>query len=116
LAVAQNKRPTVTLPDPSQHPASTPLSAVERNGKQRQEKFAPANGQRWLAECRDLGDANDHDAGVYFQACPDDATVDSIVACFTDDNAFDRLLGVVDVRQPLAGPGGGLTRAQWLAR
>jgi hypothetical protein len=93
------------------------LSAVELNDQRRQEKFATAraNGQMWLAECRDLGDADDHDAGVYFKACPDEATVDSIVACFTDDNAFDRLLGVFDVRKPLAEQGGGITRAQWLA-
>ena len=36
--------------------------------------------------------------------------MDRIVACCTDDNPYDRLLGIFDVRKPLAGQGGGLIR------
>jgi hypothetical protein len=44
------------------------LHAVRLNAKRREERYAEhrAAGKAWLIECRDLWDAEDEDAGVYF--------------------------------------------------
>jgi hypothetical protein len=91
------------------------LAAVRRNRLRLVLRFvsAAASGQRWLVECRDLGDAFDAAAGVYFVECADDAGVDQVVARCTDDS-YDRLLGIFDLRRPLGEQGGGLTRAAWI--
>jgi hypothetical protein len=95
-----------------------PIAAIHENRQRLEKRFATAasGGQKWLVECRDLGDAFDADAGVYFVECPDDAAVDQLVAQCTDDNPYDRLLGIYDLRQPLDPQGPGLTRASWMAR
>jgi hypothetical protein len=92
------------------------LAAVRRNRERLEQRFAAAaaNGQRWLVECRDLGDAFDADAGVYFVECADDAAVDQVVARCTDDNSYDRVLGIYDLRRPLGEQGGGLPRSAWI--
>ncbi|MBA4189093.1 MAG: hypothetical protein C0467_13930 [Planctomycetaceae bacterium] len=92
------------------------LAAIKRNRERLEQRFASAvaSGHRWLVECRDLGDAFDPDAGVYFVECADDAAVDQVAARCTDDNPYDRLLGIFDLRRPLCEQAGGLTRTAWL--
>lgn len=91
--------------------------SVRRNRERLERRFemARAKGLRWLVECRDLGDAFDEAAGVYFVDCPDDAAVEQIVIRCTDDNPYDRVLGIFDLHRPLPEQGGGLNRASWLA-
>lgn len=93
------------------------LRAVQLNRVRREQRFAEAQqgNNTWLVECRDLGDAFDKDAGVYFVPCPDEAAVDELVARCSDDNPYDRLLGIFHLGRPLDAQAGGITRAQWLA-
>jgi hypothetical protein len=101
----------------SSDPAFDLAAAVKLNRERLERSFgrAAARGQRWLLECRDLGDAFDSDAGVYFVECADDAAVAQVVARCTDANPYDRLLGIYDLRKPLDPQGPGLTRAEWLS-
>lgn len=94
------------------------LFAVIQGNRERLEKqfvSAAAGGSRWLIECRDLSDAFDSDGGVYFVECVDEAAVDAVVARCTADNPYDRLLGIFDLRRPLAEQGAGMSRAAWIA-
>jgi hypothetical protein len=108
----------VPMEQPSDEPAFDMRAAVELNLQKLQQRFATAqeSGHRWLAECRDLGDAFDRDAGVYFVECRDDAAVDEVVARCKEDDPYDRLLGIYDLTQPLRGQAGGMTRGEWLSR
>lgn len=94
-----------------------PSTAVELNWLRLQQRFALASsgGQRWLVECRDLGDALDADAGVYFVECADEAAVDQMAADRDDTNPYERLLGIYDLRKALHLQGAGLSRAAWLS-
>jgi hypothetical protein len=93
------------------------LASIKHNRLRLEQRFASAakSGRRWLIECRDLGDASDADAGVYFVECDDDAAVDRVIARCTDDNPYERLLGIYDLRKPLGEQGGGVARAAWIA-
>ena len=93
------------------------LAAIRANRMRLEQRFASAgaSGPRWLVQCRDLGDAFDSDAGVYFVECMDEAAVDEVAARCTDGNPWDRLLGVFDLHRPLAEQGVGLPRATWVA-
>lgn len=92
-------------------------AVVQANRGRLEARFASAaaTGAHWLVECRDLGDAFAADAGVFFEICPDDDAVDALVARCTDTNAYERLLGIYDLRRPLRGQGPGLTRKDWLS-
>jgi hypothetical protein len=74
------------------------LAAVRRNRERLEQRFAAARqrGQRWLAECRDLGDAYDSAAGVYFVECADDLALEQVVA-------LRRLQGPVSVSPGIGG-------------
>jgi hypothetical protein len=91
--------------------------AVKLNAERLERAFAIAiaNGNLWLVECRNLFDAFVDDAGVYFVECEDDRAVNEVVACCTDDSHFDRLLGIFNLRKPLAGQRVGLTRSEWVS-
>ncbi|MBL8095623.1 MAG: hypothetical protein JNL73_15730 [Anaerolineales bacterium] len=91
--------------------------AVEINRERRTVRHAEAAhvGAAYLVECRDLWDADDADAGVYFVPCVGVAEVTALALEFSDDNPNDRLLGVYRVSEPVAGQGAGLSRAAWLA-
>ena len=108
-----------TVDDPDEHddPPFDMLAAIKRNRERLEQRYvsAAASGHRWLVECRDLSDAFDSAAGVYFVECLDDAAVDEVVARCTDDSPYDRLLGIIDLRKPLDDQGGGVTRAEWIA-
>jgi hypothetical protein len=93
------------------------LRAVQVNSSRLAQRFAEARqgNSAWLVECRDLGDAFDEDAGVYFVPCPDEAAVAELVAKCSDDNPYDKLLGIFNLHKPLDAQGGGVTRTQWLA-
>lgn len=93
------------------------LSAATKNWERLQQNFAAAktHGDTWLVECRDLSEAFDADAGVYFSPCQDDAAVDELVTRCSDENHYDRVLGIYDLRRPLNEQSVGLTRAEWLA-
>ncbi len=95
-----------------------PEAAIRLNRERLRRKFddADRNRLRWLVECRDLGDAFDADAGVFFVECPDDAAVEQLAARFTDDNAYNRILGIFDLRKPLDEQRVGMTREEWLNR
>jgi hypothetical protein len=113
-------REATAVDDSDEEPDEKPfdlLAAVRRNRERLEQRFASARerGQRWLAECRDLGDAFDEAAGVYFVECPDDAALERVVVRCAEDNPYDRLLGIFDLSRPLEAQGGGLTRAQWLS-
>ena len=99
-------------------PSLDMLTAIKRNRERLEQRYASAaaSGHRWLVECRDLSDALDSAAGVYFVECNDEAAVDQVVAHCTDDNPYDRLMGIVDLSVPLDKQGGGMTRAKWIAK
>lgn len=89
--------------------------ALNRKRLENRAADARAKGFRWLVECRDLGDAYDRDAGVYFVPCEDEAKVNEVVARKGPDNPYDRVLGVFDLEVPLGEQGGGVDRESWLA-
>ncbi len=91
--------------------------AIEINAARRVKRFADgrAQGAAWMIECRDMWDAMDEDAGVYFVFCDDESAVDRIVAQMTDDNPNNRVLGIYDLARSLEAQGPGLTRSEWLA-
>ena len=95
-----------------------PLAAIERNRERLRARFAAADRSRvrWLVECRDLGDAFEADAGVFFSECADDAAVDALAARFTEEHPANRILGIFDLARPLEEQKGGLTRDEWLQR
>lgn len=91
--------------------------AVAINRERRTVRHAEAAqaGAAYLVECRDLWDADDADAGVYFVPCVGAVEVTALALEFSDDNPNDRLLGIYRVPDPVAGQGAGLSRAAWLA-
>lgn len=94
------------------------LSAAAKLNRERLEKrfnSADRRSHQWLVECRDLGDAFDKDAGVYFVACENESTVNQLIANKTDDNMYDRVLSIFDLRNPLSAQGVGVTRAEWIS-
>ena len=95
-----------------------PLHAARLNSERRPLRFAMGveQGQAYMLECRDMGDHDDDDAGVYFSYCADDEELREAVHRMPDDHHWDRILGIFDLRRPLAEQGLGLTRAEWLAR
>lgn len=75
-----------------------------------------AEGQAYLVERRDLYDAFDRDAGVYFVGCADEAAVDAVIAhARSPEGGNDPILGIYSLRAPLDGQGPGLTPAAWRA-
>jgi hypothetical protein len=72
------------------------IDPVVLNSARREQRFLEArqSNHAWLVECRDLWDAHNRDAGVYFVPCPDEAAVDVLVARCSNDNSCDRLLGI----------------------
>lgn len=93
--------------------------AIRRNRARLEKLFAEADPQatRFLAECRDLGDTHDEDAGVYFVRLRDEAAVTELLTTrLVPDNHYDKLLAIYDLTQPLAGQGPGQKRDEWLAR
>ena len=91
-------------------------AAVKLNRKRLEKQFHDADRKKhqWLIECRDLGDAYEEDAGVYFVVCETEETVNQMITDMTDDNIYERVLGIFDLRRPLEEQGVGLTRAEWI--
>jgi len=68
-------------------------------------------GYSWLLECRDLWDAHDDDAGVYFVECKTRKEVDDKVK----KNAYEeKVMGIYDLSQPLNEQGPGIARKDWV--
>jgi hypothetical protein len=96
---------------------SNPLwRAVQLNARRRERRYAEhrAAGKAWMIECRDMWDAEDDDAGVYFVGCADAAAVTRYLNDL--DPSSDRVLGIYDLSKPLVPQGPGLTREEWKAR
>lgn len=94
-------------------PTNWLASAVALNWQQLQQRYSEAqkSGAAWLVECRDMYDAVEDDAGIYFEPCSDAAAVDKMVADF--DSRFTKILGIYSLRKPLESQGTGLTVSQW---
>ncbi len=92
-------------------------AAIALNRKRLENQAADARAAefRWLVESRELGDAYDRDARVYFVPCEDDKKVLAVISPKGPDNPYDRVLGVFDLEVPLSGQGGGVRREDWLA-
>ncbi len=75
--------------------------ALSRKRLENRAADARSKGFRWLVECRDLGDAYDRDAGVYFVPCEDEAMVHETIVHKGSDNPYDRVLGIFDLGVPL---------------
>jgi len=98
--------------------------ALRRNNERRAVRYAEAAaaGAAYLVECRDLWDASDDDAGVYFVACHAETEVDALVAQdpLRDGDGVvrgpgDPVMGIYSVPHPLDAQGPGLTPAEWRA-
>src|SRR5437870_2298449 len=95
-----------------------PGAIVRANWARLEVRFAEAaaEGYRWLAECRDLSDAFDSDAGVFYVKCADDEAVDQVVARCPEipvSSYSEVLLGVFDLRRPFNEQIPGLKRSEW---
>lgn len=103
--------------DPEEIARFDPFAAVALNRQRLEARFVEATqrGMRWLVECRDLSDAYDEAAGVYFEECADDTALWDVIERCTEDNAYDRLLGIFDLQRPLAEQADGQSRTSWLA-
>lgn len=77
---------------------------------------AGAAGGKWVVECRDMWDAHDADAGIYFVVCKRERDVDRIARSCGDDGMAERWLGAFDVARPLVEQWPGLERGEWQAR
>lgn len=96
---------------------SNPLwRAIRINAERRGERYAEFRqaGAAWMAECRDLWDSEDDDAGVYFVEFADGYALRTFIAGL--EAASDRILGIYDLAKPLDPQGPGLTMEEWLAR
>ncbi|HEV2147760.1 MAG TPA: hypothetical protein VGR37_10190 [Longimicrobiaceae bacterium] len=95
-------------------PARTPAVVSRR----RAEAFRRGVALRaaYMLEYRDLGDPEAEDGGVCFAFLRSEADVDAAVEELGEDNPYERLLGVFDLRRPLAEQGAGLTGDEWLER
>jgi hypothetical protein len=89
--------------------------AVSYNYNRLENRFAEAReaGQRWVVECRDLWDANDADAGVYFDLRENAEAVDKLVSHSQNRQAYTSVLGIFDTQQPLRDQGCGFTVKEW---
>ena len=94
------------------------IGIVDANRKRLTEVITEVRptGCKWVVECRDMWDAHDDDAGVYFVPCKTDRDVDRIAKSCIGDNPHTRLLGVLDVSRALDEQWPGLTLDQWKAR
>lgn len=95
-----------------------PLAAARLNSHRRPLRFAEgqAQGQAYMLECRDLGDHDATDAGVYFMFCANESALREAIQSMPDDDPWNRILGIFDLRRPLAEQGLGLTRASYGSR
>ncbi|HRE30251.1 MAG TPA: hypothetical protein PK954_26655 [Anaerolineales bacterium] len=93
------------------------LQALKLNRGRRAVNHAEAAqaGAAYLVECRDLWDAHDTDAGVYFVPCATEAEVTALVNQHNETDPNDRILGIYRVDAPIEPQGPGLTREAWLA-
>ena len=91
------------------------LEAARLNAERRPLRFAEgrAQGADYMLECRDLGDSEDRDAGVYFKFCSAHELA-SELAKMPDDDPWNRVLGIFNLALPLEQQGLGITRALWL--
>ena len=90
--------------------------ALNRKRLAKRADEARALGFRWLVECRDMWDAHDDDAGVYFVPCEDEEKVGEVISIRDPDAAMsDKVLGIFDLSGPLSVQNFGVTRAQWLS-
>lgn len=92
-------------------------TVVRENARRRQDAFRDAqrDGSLFLAECRDMWDRFDHDAGVYFVPCSSLEEVDALVdVCVPDEQYLhDRLLGIYHTTNALETQGAGISREAW---
>src|SRR4051812_8002789 len=96
-----------------EHPMS---KAIALNYERLKVRFEEARlaGAAWLVECRDLYDAFDADAGVYFQPCVSESEVDELVARSQGKSA-ERVLAIYSLSHPVNTQGVGLKPDEWLA-
>jgi hypothetical protein len=101
------------MPSPRDHTVPQALAA-----RRRAEAFRRGTALRatYVLECRDLGDPEAEDGGLFFAFLRTEAEVDAAVAELGESHPYERLLGVFDLGRPLAEQGSGLTRDEWLAR
>ncbi|MEZ4669559.1 MAG: hypothetical protein R3E39_16770 [Anaerolineae bacterium] len=92
--------------------------ALTHNAERRKQRYLEGQkqGHRWMLECRDMWDAYDDDAGVYFLYCLTPAAVDQALAALPNDSPDNRLLGIYDLSLPLPKQGAGMSRDEWLNR
>lgn len=92
-------------------------TVIQKNARRRQKRFKQAQltDAQWFVECRDLGDAFDRDAGVYFCSYESIEEVDQCAARCGPDNPYDRLMGIYHLAIPIDEQEPGLSQAQWLA-
>ena len=88
------------------------------NTQRRALRFAEGQAQKalWLVECRDMWDAADEDAGVYF--CIEKTTESArllVKSALTQPNDV-RVLGVYSLQQDLVKQGPGLKAEEFLQR
>ena len=97
-----------------EEPSGPLMRAIEINAVRRAERYAAfrAGGATWMAECRDLWDAEDDDAGVYFAEFADGYALREFIAGL--DPASDRILGICDLSRSLESQGPGLTVDEWM--
>ena len=84
--------------------------AIARERRKIRYAEAKEQGYSWLLECRDLWDAHDNDAGVFFSFCHTRPEVDEKVK---KSSGTQKVLGIYDVRQPLKEQGAGITPKDW---
>jgi len=71
---------------------------------------AKEQGYRWMLECRDMWDAYDEDAGLYFETYKTRAEVDAKVEKSSGDQ---KVMGIFDLSLPLNDQGVGVTSDDW---
>lgn len=71
---------------------------------------AKEQGCHWLLECRDMLDAFDDDAGLYFELFKTRKEVDEKVG---KSGGSQKVMGIYDLSLPLREQGSGITAADW---
>ncbi len=71
---------------------------------------AKKQGYRWLLECRDMWDAYDDDAGLYFETYKTRTEVDTKVEKSGGDQM---VMGIFDLSLPLNNQGVGVSVEDW---
>ena len=91
-------------------------TVIRQNALRRQKRFKQAHqtDAQWFVECRDLGDAFDRDAGIYFCTYDTIEEVDQCVAQRPPTNPYDRIMGIYHLAIPIDQQEPGLSREQWL--